>query len=230
MKYNDKNVANCFYSDGITNYIINYYPDENFDIAGDLPFIPLDNEGHAFILKSVVLPGKEKIILCSFSFVEYFYCYQYDISLNMILYQKKIKDSSSYFPEQQYVLLEYFAETDEILLGYTFYSNIIYIIQCTRDLQCTDMKEIKDFDYEIIGYPNIVIPSGKNNYYFLNYHDIYSIDCPNGDNCGKYLFQLNISNNETLVCSAHNYSNYYHSECLTSVLKVIIVIVPLIEQ
>ena len=29
----------------------------------------------------------------------------------------------------------------------------------------------------------------------------------------------NISNNETLVCSAHNYSNYYHSECLTSVPK-----------
>ena len=75
MKYNDKNVVNCFYGDGSSNFLVNYYPDESFNILGDFPLGNSDNEGLAFSHKSVVLPGKEKIILCSFSYEKYFYCY-----------------------------------------------------------------------------------------------------------------------------------------------------------
>jgi hypothetical protein len=227
MKYHNQDVINFFFG-GDDTYIINFNINENFEIMPDLPEITFSNGGEYYsFFNSIILPGNEKVaLLCSFSTGYYYYCHQYDISLNMIVNQTKIKTDDCYTRYYQYHFLKYFSQTDEILLGYTYpysYGNtMLYIIQCTRDLQCSNMKEILYCNYcdysnpEYINYPNIVIPSGKNNYYILNYHDNPGDVCTDAFHCNKYLFPLNITNNDTVFC-LDGYHNYYHSECLSSI-------------
>ena len=179
IKYNGRNVVNFFYGNGATNYVMHFYPDENFSIVDDLPIITLSCEGYNNIYKSIFLPGKEKVILCSYTYSNVFCCFQYDVSLKTIVKEKKIKNNAHLSnTNKMFFFLEYYSETDEILLGYTFNNNIIYIIQCTTDLQCSDMKEIifSEYSYDI-GYPNIVVPFGQNKYQYFFYHEMLPSVC-----------------------------------------------------
>ena len=226
MKYHNQNVINFFFG-GDDTYIMNFNINENFGIIPDLPEIKINNsEDYYSFFNSIILPGNESVaLLCSISTGNYYYCYQYDISLNKIVNQKKINTDECYIRYHQYYFLKYFSQTDEILLGYTYYysngKTLLYIIQCTRDLQCSDMKEILYCDYceysntEYTNYPNIVIPSGKNNYYILNYHNNPQNICTDSNYCNNFLFPLNITNNDTIFCPYDYYHNYYHSECLS---------------
>jgi hypothetical protein len=64
--------------------------------------------------------------------------------------------------------VEYFSETNEILIGSSEYNSKIYISECSIDLQCTEIKEIQITEKNLIfNGVNLVIPSNKNNYYII---------------------------------------------------------------
>ena len=190
MEYNNQNIINCIYSfkkDYVYLNCTNFAPEENFKIIEDLPSFKLNEEFYSINgIKSLVLPGKKQEIFWAFS-LNFYECYKYDILTNTILNQTKIE--SEFLPSYQYsLLLEYFSETDEILIGFSYFQNI-YLSQCTIDLQCTDVQEIQYIEYSYrINPPNIVIPINKMNYYSLSYFKSYEyIIC---NNCINYLFLL----------------------------------------
>ena len=217
--YNNEKVINCIYENNEIFTCTNIYPYNNFNYNK----CPINsNMKKNIYFKSLVLPGKEESILCSYNFT-IFNCFKYNILTNKTINTMNNLEIKAYsLFSQKSILFEYYEETDEILIGVieNVYP-IINIIQCTIDLICSDLKEQKLSEKNYITYynPNIVIPLNQSSYsVFL----LYNL---NGQQTGT-LLKLNITNNylssfktnsmnTNLLCD--KFYNYEHTGCLTTI-------------
>ena len=217
MKYNSQNVINCIYGRFLS--IGNFDPDDNFTNITDLPTIQVIEESiYIITYRALVLPGKEKEIVCYFS-SNNIECYIYDISMNSIIHSCRIEPASTIISIEYIIFLEYFSEADEVLVGFVIRDSI-YVSKCTKDLQCTENKGIKYLNYfQTYNYPNIVAPINNMNYHIIYFDEVYeNIIC---SNCSNYLFIINNLTYDSIDNSffCEKYYSYDHTECLTSIPK-----------
>ena len=225
MNYNNKNVINCIFGNYNEFTLTNYDPKKQFQEEEDLPtlFINTENLGYKYF-KSTTLPGKNESILCYFDIYNYYLnCSKYNIIQNKIIKFAIINLSEE--PLNPYCMfIKYFPETEQILIGLIDFIHDLRVAQCTKDLLCTEIFE-NSFSSNIwIVYPNIVIPSDKNNYYLLIYDDNEEINLSNEDDYLSLLDNLAMelvfpeqtySFNSDLVCE--NYYNYEQNGCIESI-------------
>ena len=214
--FNNEKIINCiYYSFGysFTSIILNY---ENFNVVNEFQIYSYPSGMGIF--KTLVLPEKDKLVLCTFD-ANNFNCFKYNIKTNDII-QTNFTQSIENLNSRNSILVEYFIETDEILIGYIDNNKpAIYISQCNKDLFCQDQKYyiLTQEPYNFYN-PNIIIPLNKNDYYaFLYNKDGYP---------KEILFKLNITNNYSFSFNSNsleplilcdNYYNYENGECFTNI-------------
>ena len=209
MKYNNDNIINCIYGNNDNLICKNFNPNNNFEIIDNSPSYTDFIYSGCKYFNSIVLPGNDKIILCSFSSSSYIHCYKYDILSNMIIKSVKIDIELTPISHKNF-FVEYFYETDEILIGSTDYSSNIFISQCSIELQCSDIqKTILTENNLIFNGANIIIPFDKSNYYIMAYYE--------GSSLIDYLFNLNLNISPINPLNCSNYYNYDQTECIDSI-------------
>ena len=209
MKYNDNIIINCIYGNNDNLICKNFNPNNNFKILENSPSYTDFIYSGCKYFNSIVLPGNDKIILCSFSSSSYIHCYKYDILTNMIIKSVKIDIELTPISHKNF-FVEYFYETDEILIGSTDYSSNIFISQCSVELQCSDIQKIILTENNLIfNGANIIIPFDKNNYYIMAYYE--------GSSLTEYLFNLNLNISPINPLNCSNYYNYEQTECIDSI-------------
>ena len=189
---------------------------------------PVLNINNNIYFKSLVLPGKEESLLCSYNF-HILNCFKYNILTNEtinIINILEIREYSFYY--QSSFLFEYYEKTDEILIGFIEgLEPIIYISQCTKDLNCSDLKKqifetILEPNSNFYLYPyfksNIIIPLNLNHYYafLLDRYELLQGILLKLNITNNYFSSFNSNSLDTyLLCDYYN--NFEHSECLTTI-------------
>ena len=169
MKSMNNETINCIFI-GYNNYLdfLMISPNENIDYfeRGFIYLDPLDNK----FFKALVLPEKEEVILCS-SYINTFNCFQYNTITDDFINFYTIELNNYFYTlySQNSIIVEYFNETKEILIGFINVENSrIYISKCTEDLNCTNIKEnILPEQYNCNFFnPNIIKLLNEKNYYY----------------------------------------------------------------
>ena len=214
MKYNKTNIINCIYGNSYKVEVTNFNPFNDFKVIENLPILYYENNfGYLSYFKSLILPSKEESLVCMFNSSNYYlYCGIYDILTSTFT---KYKDFYfNYFPYYaNMIFIEYFNETNKILIGINDYGRTMNIYQCSVELKCEDLKKNVITLYYSSVYPNIVLPKNKNNYYVLvkNYDNNNFIS-------SDYLFILNnLTFNSTKELTCEYYFNYEHTKCIQKI-------------
>ena len=207
LKYNDNDIINLLF--GTLDYvqIINFYPEKNFSAEQPL-FKNTTKDYYRFFYKTIVLPGKEQAIHCSFSSYSY-ECIKYDIKTNSFTNFQNFTVPFQFVYEMTCTAI-FFEETGEVLftlLGFLPQTNInliLFICDLEGNYRKVNISSIGDVDLlNIKMRNNLVIPLDK-----LTYHIyIYKSDIEN------YALDLGIEFN--LTCKF--YYNYPKTSCLENI-------------
>ena len=205
LNYNNSKILNCIY--GISDFfnIINFNPEDNYKadirLTGNIT-----RNTQIYFFKSLVLPGNEQVIYCSFFLDKSFDCIKYDIVSNTYNFFHKYP-CFVYIPEA-ICDFQYFEESEQILLLFFGYNDFglveLYVHVCDLEGNCSDKKyesiggvsDLKD----IYSRANFVIPKGKLTYYLFVYDE----------NIDKYDLDLGLE--FELKCKI--YYNYNKTFCL----------------
>ena len=158
-----------------------------------------------YIFKSLVLPGNEKVILCSYSLIEIFDCALYDSYTNQFHYYTKIGIVYDDY-EAFNIILEYIEETKEIVIGKSNNNNEISLKKCSLKFECSDIYNASLTGIDNIDGANIIYNSTENKYYVIITQ--YS-----------NLDRLKIALDMPVELSCKHYYNYNKTSCLSYLPK-----------
>ena len=169
--------------------------------------ISTDGVGRRYVFKSKVLPGNQRAIICSYSKNDIFDCVWYDILKNAFYNYTKTEIEGANFYAYN-IIIEYFEETHEILIGKPNNIQPISIMECSQELECTDpIKKTISFIKNYMSRLNIVLLSDKNG------EKKYYAIANDRDKPGEFKFELELP--VGLVCKS--YFNINKTSCLPNV-------------
>ena len=173
MKYSKKNVIACI-TGNYDNLFINIFdPYNNFNHLVDFRSQKYEFAGGHYFKLVVIQDERQKAIVCSFT-GEYLYCLKYDISINSFQNFKAVIGNNC-LDYKISLIIEYFYETNEFLVGCLGNEKNLYIAQFSNDF--TPLEVIN----EIINSTNGEI--GRGNFFFSFCQKKYGIFInPNNNN------------------------------------------------
>ena len=180
MINNNKDYIACLYGVYEGFYISIFDPDNNYIIVNTT--YNSVNQGCQFC-KFLALPNeRKKSIVCGYLPDREFNCYSYDIVTNELTFIKKTIDNGcGYQPTS--IIMEYFYETNNFLVGCRNEQNKIFLSEVTNDFSINNAADLSEYitpGLSNVGRINIIIPKGKTQYCFF-YHpnkDCNSNECP----------------------------------------------------
>ena len=138
METENRKVISCFHGNDY-NYIVSTFDillDNTLQLLGSKSKVfQVGNVNERYIFKTRVLPGNQKAVFCSYSQDDNFDCALYDISTNSFSNYINTNIKGSEFNEQN-IFIEYFEQSQKILIGKQINKNILSIIECTEELEC----------------------------------------------------------------------------------------------
>ena len=209
MFFNNINAIHCIYGKWEIVYSTSFSPDNNFQVIQSLPTSNIYSSGRYF--KNEIIPEKREIAIdCYYHDGKEFFCRTYNISSNTFGDEQCIGDNiCGAFPSA--LIIEYFYETEETIVGCTGYGSKIFLGKFDNNLNFENLDSIKVPNATTLSKVNVVFPSNQNKYSVL-----VGIIC---DTCSNEIYfqtldniNLNIIN---LDCPI--YYNYEHNICIETI-------------
>ena len=222
MIKDSKELITCIFGTSTTSYITIFDPEDNYKFFS-MKTVDLGSQ----IIKSVVLPDeRKKVLFCGFKSIDYYLnCLNYDITTNITTEIQALNYSCGY--KSIYLIMEYFYETENFIVGCKGSENEVYLNEFSHDMIKSPNDYIYNNDYfpsdcGNIGRMNIVIPQGGSKYNFYFNKNSYRID---GLLSETILLELDLelsnfhiyptTESSILICSGNLYYNYEHTECIS---------------
>ena len=204
LENENEKIISCFYGTNNLFILNSFNPEKDFQLinAKSIQF-PVAEVTKRYVFKSMVLPGNQRAIFCSYSKNDIFDCAWYDVLTNEFYnYTKTDIEGSDFYAYNIYI--DYFEETHEVLIGKQISPKKISTMKCSKELECSDPTEQSFSDINTyITRVNIIFLSNK----------YYAIATDEVANPTKYQFELNIE--PGLTCK--NYYNLDKTSCLSYV-------------
>ena len=213
MIYNNKDVINCIY--GNYDYLVStiFDPNDDFNTITLLPTQFVST--HSIAFKIEVLPDKrEDAIVCNYKDGDNFLCRTYNILSNSFGDGNPIGNNKcNIYPSA--LMIEYFYETEEIIVGCTGYYIELTLAKFYKNLTFQNLGTIEGAPpgYEGITRTNIIFPTNQDKYGVL-----VGMIC---NSCnGEKIFLQKLDGIEIVVNSptdelyCSNYYNFDHTACI----------------
>ena len=197
----------CFY--GSSRYFVFIIFAQNYQILSESHYDALIDP-HFF--KSAILQNdKKRAIICGYKPSEPLNCFNFDISKTQFTNRKEIVNSGQCRSSPTSLIVEYFNETKEFIIGCLGPSADYYILKANNNLTIDE----KENHFNISSNQtriNIILPEGKPSYIVFGHNLIESVNIEI-NKINNYPITEPISTN--LNCT--NYYNYNHTQCLNTI-------------
>ena len=215
MKYNNNKVINCIYGD-YNNFISTV-----FDVNSNINNITeiqtnISNIGGQYFNMEVLPDEKEVSVLCSFRPGGYFHCLIYNITDNSFKNDSLITDSGCSTLLTS-LIIEYFYETEEILIGCYGNSLDMYINTFSKKSGFGTSQKIEkaiNKDSGQISKGSFILSSNQNKYSIFTVIDevlyLENIDGLNVEIINPQTDEITSS----IICNNNYYYNYQKTECI----------------
>ena len=161
--------------------------------------------------KCAILPNKrEQGIFCGFKSGQSLYCINYDITRN-IFYNKTKINNSGCSSKPTSLTVQYFYETERMLIGCHGNSNKYYLSQTSKELDYIETNI--EYSSPTAERLNIILPEGQGDYTFFGQNIQTSMNT-NIEIINQYPIW---DEDDVLVCTESQYYSYNRSICLESI-------------
>ena len=209
LENNNKKIIGCFYANNDIYYLCSLDPDNELQLIEEKSCeLPVVKTTQRYIVKTLVMPGNQRVICCAYSKNDLFDCAWYDITTNKFndYFNTEIKGGDFYAYN---IYKEYFEETYEVLIGKTINKNSISTIKCSKELECSTPKtQTLSVITQYMSRVNVLLL--KNDF---NTNKYYAIANDYSNPSGTFKFELNLE----LGLTCQNYYNLDRTSCLKTV-------------
>ena len=222
MRNNSNEYIACAYGTYNILYVSVFDPNDNYTHISTIS----NNLGGQYFKSSVIPDEMERTLFCTFKPGETvnLKCLTYDIKENiLILKEENICSGCGHQPWS--LIIEYFYETNNFMIGCKGEDNKVYLSEYSKDLTLIKQQIMDDpfpSDYGNVGRINIVIPKGSTKYNLFVHpsKDCWS-NCPIIEpvllNVGEEINDISDYPILTINCNNNHYVNYDLNECFETI-------------
>ena len=207
MLDNNQEKIACFY--GSSSYFVCTIYDQNYQTLTQTHYdIYLDPH---FFKSAILQNDKKRAIICGYNPGESLNCFNFDISKTGFTNRREIVKSGKCRSSPTSLIVEYFYETEEFIIGCLGPSADYYILKANNNLTIDE----KENHFNISSNQtriNIILPEGQPSYIVYGYNLTEPVN-----------LEINIKNNYPItepVSTDLNFTNFYnynHTQCLDEI-------------
>ena len=158
MKNNSQEYITCLYGKE-SEFVVTVFNKNNFEVISTIN----DNVGGQFFKLGILPEEREKGIFCSSKAGRSFHCLNYDITTNSLTNKIIINNNGGCRSDPTSLILEYFYETEQFIIGCLGYGEVFYLSQANEELNFIKINE----DISTSSYAEritIILPQGQDDY------------------------------------------------------------------